>query len=185
MLSPTRTRAYRIPLNRVANVSQRGWQGSPRPFLLSRRFVSGTAPPELPKQRPKLFRRVITIAKFGGYFALSSVAGVLAIGAGIFIHDAFTYTDKHIDRVPVSPLALYPQRGGPKNLPVVRVQVDDEQDEANRQLANKPRLVIVGGGWGVCYSLKMYYISLANSPVVYGNPTNAEPRRLSYYCHCA
>lgn len=75
--------------------------------------------------------------------------GVLAIGAGIFIHDAFTYSEKHLERVPVSPLALHPERGGPKNLPVARVQVDDEEDEENKMLAEKPKLVIVGGGWGV------------------------------------
>jgi NADH dehydrogenase len=49
----------------------------------------------------------------------------------------------------VSPLALHPETGGPKNLPVARVQVDDEEDEENIKLAEKPRLVIVGGGWGV------------------------------------
>jgi NADH dehydrogenase len=79
------------------------------------------------------------------------VFGVLALGAGIFVHDAFTYSDQHIDRVPVSPLALHPERGGPKNLPIVRVQVDDEQDEENKRLAGKPKLVILGGGWGVSF----------------------------------
>jgi hypothetical protein len=99
--------------------------------------------------RSHIFRRTLTVLRFSGYFLLSSACGVLAIGAGIFIHDAFTYTDKHLDRVPVSPLALHPERGGPKNLPVARVQVDDEEDEENVKLAAKPRLVIIGGGWGV------------------------------------
>ncbi|KAF8723433.1 hypothetical protein AX14_009277 [Amanita brunnescens Koide BX004] len=54
----------------------------------------------------------------------------------------------HVDRVPVSPLALHPETGGPKNLPVVRVQVDDEENEEVKRIAEKPRLVIVGGGWG-------------------------------------
>lgn len=94
------------------------------------------------------FRRARAIARYTGYFAISSVFGVLALGAGIFVHDAFTYSDKHVDRVPVSPLALHPELGGPKNLPVVRVQVDDEQDEENKMLAGKPKLVVLGGGWG-------------------------------------
>ncbi|KAJ3567954.1 hypothetical protein NP233_g6035 [Leucocoprinus birnbaumii] len=34
------------------------------------------------------------------------------------------------------------------NLPIARVQVDDEEDEENKRLAEKPRLVIIGGGWG-------------------------------------
>jgi hypothetical protein len=102
-----------------------------------------------PPQRPRLVRRAIKIARFSGYFLLSSAFGMLAIGTGVFIHDAFTYTERHIDRVPVSPLALHPERGGPTNLPIARVQVDDEEDEENVKLAEKPRLVVVGGGWGV------------------------------------
>jgi hypothetical protein len=80
---------------------------------------------------------------------LSSVVGIVVVGAGILAHDAFTYNDKHVDRVPVNPLALNPERGGPKNLPIARVLIDDEEDEEAKLLAVKPRLVIVGGGWGV------------------------------------
>ncbi len=65
------------------------------------------------------------------------------------MHDAFTYTDRHVERVPVSPLALHPETGGPKDLPIARVLVGDEEDEINKQLSQKPRLVIIGGGWGV------------------------------------
>ena len=70
----------------------------------------------------------------------------------------FTYTDKHVDRVPVNPLALNPQRGGPKNLPVARVLVDDEEDDEAKKLASKPRLVIVGAGWGVSILLVFAFI---------------------------
>lgn len=97
----------------------------------------------------RILRRAKTTAKYGGYVCLSTVFGVLFLGAGIFVHDAFTYTDKHVERVPVSPLALHPERGGPKNLPVAKVLVADEEDEENVKLAHKPKLVIVGGGWGV------------------------------------
>jgi NADH dehydrogenase len=82
---------------------------------------------------------------------LSSAFGVLAIGTGIFVHDALTYSYKHADRVPINPLALHPENGGPNNLPVVKALVDDDDDEENRKLAKKPRLVIVGGGWGVSF----------------------------------
>jgi hypothetical protein len=125
----------------------------PTTSLLHRRsFVSEIPPTSTPPphQRPRFLRRAIAIGRYSGYFLLSSAFGVLAIGAGIFIHDAFTYSDKHLDRVPVSPLALNPERGGPKNLPIVKVMVDDEEDEENVRIAEKPRLVIVGGGWGVC-----------------------------------
>lgn len=94
-----------------------------------------------------------TIAKVTGLLCLSSAVGILVVGASILAHDAFTYNEKHVDRVPVNPLALHPERGGPKNLPVARVLVDDEEDEEAKLLATKPRLVIVGGGWGV----RLYY----------------------------
>ena len=45
--------------------------------------------------------------------------------------------------------ALQPERGGPKNLPVLSTLLSDWEDEENRGLAEKPHLVIVGGGWGV------------------------------------
>src|ERR1700722_2677412 len=118
-----------------------------------RRFVSAEP------QRSRTVRRITQLARFSGYFLISSTFGVLAIGAGIFIHDAFTYTERHIDRVPISPLALHPEHGGPKNLPIARVQVDDEEDEENIKLAGKPRLVIVGGGWGVRLTFFISFLS--------------------------
>ncbi|KAK2466734.1 hypothetical protein APHAL10511_000992 [Amanita phalloides] len=92
--------------------------------------------------------------RYTGYFCASALSGFLFLGAGILIHDALTYTDKHIDRVPVSPLALHPEAGGPKNLPIVRVQVDDEEDENAKKIARRPRLVIVGGGWGAMSAIQ-------------------------------
>lgn len=35
--------------------------------------------------------------------------------------------------------------------------MDDEADEENRKLSKKPRLVIIGGGWGVSLSLRCIY----------------------------
>ena len=93
--------------------------------------------------------RVRRYGRYTGYFTGSTICGLFLIGTGILIHDALTYADKHVDRVPVSPLALHPECGGPKNLPVVRAQVDDQEDEEARKFSEKPRLVIIGGGWGV------------------------------------
>ena len=114
-----------------------------------RLFASTPKVGDVPRQRSRILRRTVTFFRYSGYFLLSSAFGVLAIGAGIFIHDALTYTDKHVDRVPINPLALHPKNGGPKNLPVVKALVDDDDDDEHRKLAEKPRLVIVGGGWGV------------------------------------
>ena len=108
----------------------------------SRRFLA-TYPSPPPRLRSTL--------RYTGYFCASTISGFLLLGAGILIHDALTYSDMHLDRVPVSPLALHPETGGPKKLPVVRVQVDDEENEEARRTAQRPRLVIVGGGWGVCH----------------------------------
>ncbi|KAK7467389.1 hypothetical protein VKT23_004445 [Stygiomarasmius scandens] len=120
----------------------------PSPLKLHlRTFASESTTP--PGTEPKSFaRRAFTFAKYTSYICLSSVLGVVVLGTGIFIHDAFTYTEKHIDRVPINPLALHPEKGGPKNLPIVSAQMDDEEDEEAKKLAHKPKLVIVGGGWG-------------------------------------
>jgi hypothetical protein len=66
-------------------------------------------------------------AKFCGFLVGSMGLGLVTFLGVIFIHDAFTYTTRHIERVPVSPLALHPELGGPKNLPVARVLIDDEE----------------------------------------------------------
>ena len=77
------------------------------------------------------------------------MVGVALITGAIFVHDAFTYTEAHVDKVPVSPLALCPKTGGPKNIPVVSAFLSDIEDTENERISQKPRLVIVGGGWGV------------------------------------
>lgn len=119
-----------------------------RQLLVRSRFNS-TQAPHASSASKTWGQRSKTAAKYAGYFCLSTVVGVATVTAGILIHDVFTYNEKHVDRVPVSPLALNPEKGGPKNLPVVRVQVDDHEDEEARKLSTRPKLVIVGGGWGV------------------------------------
>ncbi|KAF8201713.1 hypothetical protein BJ912DRAFT_1054030 [Pholiota molesta] len=101
-----------------------------------------------PPSSRNILSKAKTAAKFAGFVCASSVIGILVVGTGILAHDAFTYTDKHVSRVPVNPLALHPERGGPKNLPIARVLIDDEEDEEAKLLAVKPKLVIIGGGWG-------------------------------------
>ncbi|PPQ74811.1 hypothetical protein CVT24_003681 [Panaeolus cyanescens] len=101
-----------------------------------------------PPNSPSLLQRTKTAAKYTGLFCLSSVVGLALVGAGILVHDVFTYNEQHLDGVPVNPLALDPERGGPKNLPIASVLVDDEEDERSKEISKKPRLVVVGGGWG-------------------------------------
>ncbi|KAF9053069.1 hypothetical protein BJ165DRAFT_1445289 [Panaeolus papilionaceus] len=114
---------------------------------LATEATSASTPPTPPPNRP-LLQRTKTVAKYTGLLCLSSVFGLALVGTGILVHDAFTYNEQHLDGVPVNPLALNPERGGPKNLPIASVFVDDEEDELSREMSKKPRLVVVGGGWG-------------------------------------
>lgn len=66
-------------------------------------------------------------ARVCGYLIGSAAFGLFTVVGAIFIHDAFTYTSKHVDRVPVNPLALHPEVGGPKGLPIAKVLIGDEQ----------------------------------------------------------
>lgn len=119
-----RAGAHRHPYPRVRLAST---ASSPRPFLYRTRLV----------------------LRWTGYAAASTVLGVTLITGAIFVHDAFTYHQAHVDKVPVSPLALQPETGGPKNLPIVAAFLGDIEDPENERINQKPRLVIVGGGWGV------------------------------------
>ena len=89
-----------------------------------------------------------------------------------FVYDASTYegAEKMTD-IPVSAAALSPQRGGPKNLPIASVLVDDEDCPENAGQKDKPKLVILGTGWGSVAMLKEmipgdYHVTVV-SPVNY------------------
>jgi NADH dehydrogenase len=121
----------------------------PRPFPLGLRF-SSASPTPTPSEPSKFLRYGGKAAKYTAFTCFSAVLGLSVVIGGVFIHDIFTYSDRHVDRVPVSPLALHPERGGPKNLPVASELVGDEdEDDSLVPVKDKPRLVIVGGGWGV------------------------------------
>lgn len=75
--------------------------------------------------------------------------------AGFFAYDATTYLrEDSVGDVPVSERALYPRRGGPKNLPIAEVFVDDHDSEEMISQKDKPKLVILGTGWGSVSLLK-------------------------------
>ncbi|KAI0053855.1 mitochondrial NADH dehydrogenase [Auriscalpium vulgare] len=115
---------------------------------------SAPVPPPPPPPRGRFVRIARTTVRFAAFASFSAVLGVVVLTGGIFVHDAFTYTDRHINRVPVSPLALRPERGGPKNLPIASDLVGDQEDENKLNLHGKPKLVIVGGGWGAVSALQ-------------------------------
>lgn len=80
------------------------------------------------------------------------------VGLGIvafFVYDATTYKEHPVNSdIQVSQLALSPRRGGPKNLPICDVFIDDDDCETMREQKDKPKLVILGGGWGSVALLK-------------------------------
>jgi NADH dehydrogenase len=91
---------------------------------------------------------------------------------GFFLYDASTYReDLSFRDIDVSQLALSPKRGGPKNLPIAEVLVDDDDCEASKRQKDKPKLVVLGGGWGSVALLKTlnpedYHVTLV-SPTNY------------------
>lgn len=95
-------------------------------------------------------------------FAYRSMAwvgsGIVVVGlafGAFFVYDASTYNEHAVTaECDVSQLALSPRRGGPKNLPIADVLIDDEDTEEHKKRKDKPKLVILGGGWGGVAMLK-------------------------------
>lgn len=99
-----------------------------------------------PPPRPNLLHRS-RIVRWTLWGTFSIVFGITASIALILAHDALTYRDTHLGDIPTSELALHPQPGGPKNLPIVNEFIEGEEDDFARDLKGKEKLVIVGGGW--------------------------------------
>jgi NADH dehydrogenase len=121
-----------------------------------------------PKQRGPVSLVLYRVFAYTGGFFLVSGCLVLAF----FVYDATTYReDLTYADIPVSERALQPRRGGPKNLPIAEVLVDDDDCEERSKQRNKPKLVILGSGWGSVALLKMlhsddYHVTVV-SPVNY------------------
>ncbi|TAQ85020.1 hypothetical protein B7494_g6656 [Chlorociboria aeruginascens] len=129
------------------------------------RFVSGKP---LPQRRSWVLNFIYRSAAWLG-------GSIVFIGSGIvafFLYDASTYREDLSWRdIQVSETALSPRRGGPKNLPIAEVQIDDDDCEEMQRQKDKPKLVILGGGWGSVALLKTlnpeeYHITLV-SPTNY------------------
>lgn len=85
-------------------------------------------------------------------------SGIVFVGlvfGAFFVYDASTYSEHAVTaECDVSQLALSPRKGGPKNLPIADVLIDDEDTEEHKKRKDKPKLVILGGGWGGVALLK-------------------------------
>ncbi|CDS02735.1 hypothetical protein LRAMOSA00139 [Lichtheimia ramosa] len=91
--------------------------------------------------RPRVILPATAIAGLAGSFIYYMRHDIEYIGIAQGAH-------KHVPT-----LALHPVTGGAKNLPIVTHQLDDDQPETMQKL-NKPRLVILGGGWGAVSTIK-------------------------------
>ena len=88
---------------------------------------------------------------FLGIFVVTS--GVLVVA--FFVYDASTYKEEaDATDLAISEYALNPRRGGPKNLPIAEHLVDDDDSPEKKAQKHKPKLVILGTGWGSVALLK-------------------------------
>lgn len=131
------------------------------------RALSGE--PQPPRQKQWLILNAVY--KTAAWLGISLT--VLGVGViGFFVYDASTYKEHTTQSdINVSQLALQPRRGGPKNLPIAEVYIDDDEPERREAAKEKPRLVILGGGWGSVALLKElnpddYYVTVI-SPTNY------------------
>ncbi|OAK93436.1 hypothetical protein IQ06DRAFT_382780 [Phaeosphaeriaceae sp. SRC1lsM3a] len=113
--------------------------------------IRGLSTKALPAPKSRILRYAYRTAATLGTFV--AVGGGLVVA--FFLYDASTYNDDPIAAdVPVSELALNPRRGGPKNLPIADHFVDDDDCADNKEVKHKPKLVILGTGWGSVALLK-------------------------------
>jgi NADH dehydrogenase len=118
---------------------------------MSVRYNSTASESSAVKPKSKALNIVYKSFAACGFFIVMSGAAVLAF----FIYDATTYKE-HLTAqdIPVSELALNPRRGGPKNLPIAQILVDDNDSDTMEEQKDKPRLVVLGTGWGSIALLK-------------------------------
>lgn len=85
----------------------------------------------------------------------TGVGFVAVLFVAFFAYDATTYKESvTFGDCQVSQTALEPPRGGPKNLPIIEALLDDDESEEAKEGKRKPRLVILGSGWGSVALLK-------------------------------
>jgi NADH dehydrogenase len=167
------TLAARSPIFRSLNtfshrpLPRRPYGPTPN-VLIPFRFQSDKAAAKVAvKQRPKVLAALYKTFAFCGFFVIGTSAVVLAF----FLYDASTYRESpSAHDIPVSELALNPRRGGPKNLPIADVLVGDYDSDSMIEQKDKPRLVILGTGWGSIALLKK--LNPGDYHVTVVSPTN-------------
>ncbi|TLD24377.1 hypothetical protein PspLS_06782 [Pyricularia sp. CBS 133598] len=116
-----------------------------------RQFVRYLSDGPVPQQKSRVWIIAYRAAAWFG----SSIAFVGLGVVAFFLYDASTYKESgEHEEIDVAQAALNPRRGGPKNLPILEAYLDDNESQTARERKEKPRLVILGGGWGGVAILK-------------------------------
>jgi NADH dehydrogenase len=117
--------------------------------MFTRSILSKT--PKLPKRAPFFTNNKAYLSTVRphrrNFRRIALLSGSTLTAAGLFFflsQDKDYIEDATGAHERVHHLAFYPKRGGTKNLPIISHQLDDDIEDSNE----KPRLVIVGGGWG-------------------------------------
>lgn len=111
------------------------------------------------------------VLKYSMFILGMGTSTLVALLIGFFIYDATTYTPTALsDNIKVNELALNPAVGGPENLPILKYNLDDFDSEEKEHLRYKPKLVVLGSGWGSVALLKN--LNQGDYDVTVISPTN-------------
>ncbi|KAF8475702.1 FAD/NAD(P)-binding domain-containing protein [Kalaharituber pfeilii] len=117
------------------------------------------------RERGRIARAIYRTLAFCGLAGIT-VSGLII---AFFLYDATTYKNEvEAHDIPIPKIALNPRRGGPKNLPIAEYLVDDGDSEDQVKQMAKPKLVILGCGWGSVALLKNlnpdnYHVTVVSS----------------------
>ncbi|KEY66620.1 hypothetical protein S7711_01914 [Stachybotrys chartarum IBT 7711] len=141
------------PIHKLSRPTGSTTTGAPSRGRLPAQFFTRSLSGKSPQQQRKHW--LLSIFYRTAAWLGISVTVVGAAVVGFFVYDASTYREHPtLSDISVSRLALQPRRGGPKDLPIAEVFIDDEDDEVKQRTKDKPNLVILGGGWGAVALLK-------------------------------
>ncbi|CCH42542.1 NADH dehydrogenase [Wickerhamomyces ciferrii] len=177
---PKRTLVQVKPNTKFLNNKQHSLFTSNK-LLKESRFISTTnqlkySQLEFPKTIPKA-KTFMNDTAIGKCFKFSIIAiglGTSTIAVlilGFFVYDATTYHPEELpDNIKINQLALNPEKGGPENLPVLKYNLDDYDSPDKEHLRFRPKLVVLGSGWGSVAVLKSLNHSDYDVTVI--SPTN-------------
>ncbi|KAF2754497.1 hypothetical protein EJ05DRAFT_489208 [Pseudovirgaria hyperparasitica] len=147
----------------LSHLSRWRWRTCPVSFSQIR--IITTHP--LPQSKSRVLRWIYRSLAYLGFFVLFSGGCVVAF----FVYDYNTYNENPFEEeLKISELALSPRRGGPKNLPIAEHLLDDDDDEKKKEKKHKPKLVVLGTGWGSVALLKQ--INPDDYHIVVVSPSN-------------